>query len=58
MVLQVAPPQDVGIILQFGGGLATVKSENEIKDRECSNGENFVLELDNSHFRPRKPFKK
>jgi len=57
-MLQVPPPEYVGIILQFGGGLATVKSENEIKDRECADGENYVLELDNSHFRPRKPFKK
>lgn len=44
------------VILRFGGGLNTSGSEDEINERECAAGQNFVLDLKNSAYRNRKPF--
>lgn len=44
------------IILRFGGGLNTRASEDEIGDTECADGRNFLLDPQNSEFRPRRPF--
>ena len=50
--------RELDAVLRYGGGLNTRASEEEIKDSECAEGENFDLDLDNSHFRNRKPFDK
>lgn len=57
-MLEAYPTKPFQTVLRFGGGVVTVASEDEIKERECSAGQNFTMELDNSHFRPRKPFQK
>lgn len=49
-------PQDNGFTLTFGGGLHTRPSEEDIDPRECSDGANFELDLQNFHYRSRKPF--
>jgi len=46
------------IILRFGGGLRTRASIMDVEDRECVEGQNFDLDLQNFAFRPRKPFDK
>ena len=40
------------IILRFGGGLHSRANEDEINPRECTKGENFRLDLENTDFRP------
>lgn len=42
--------------LRFGGGLNTRASSDEIDPRECSDGQNFDLDVGNTQFRPRKAF--
>lgn len=44
------------IILKFGGGVHSRASEDEIDPRECADGKNFDLDLENREFRNRKPF--
>ena len=55
-MLEKQPPKDFQTVMKFGGGIVTIASEDEIKETECSTGQNFVMELDNSSYRPRKPF--
>jgi len=43
-------------ILRFGGGFNSRKSEDEIDSREASAGYNFNLDVENTHFEPRRPF--
>ena len=43
-------------ILQFGGGINSRASEDQIDPLECTEGENFLLDPGNSEFRPRPPF--
>lgn len=50
------PPTEDAIILKFGGGLHSRASEDEINERECFDGRNFDLDLQNLEFRNRKPF--
>jgi len=49
-------PQDNTITLQFGGGVHSRPSEEDIDPRECADGQNFELDLQNFHYRSRKPF--
>ena len=49
-------PEDGYIVLRFGGGVHSRASELDISDRECADGENFDLDLENHTFRNRKPF--
>ena len=49
-------PQDNQVILKFGGGIHSRPSEEDIDPRECAAGENFELDLQNFHYRRRKPF--
>jgi len=49
-------PEDSTIVLKFGGGIHSRPSEEDIDQRECSDGTNFELDLQNFHFRRRKPF--
>lgn len=41
---------------RFGSGTNTRASEDEIRDEEDAGGVNFQLDLENSHWRPRKGF--
>lgn len=50
------PPTEDAIILKFGGGIHSRASEDEINERECFDGQNFDLDLQNLEFRNRKPF--
>lgn len=43
-------------IIQFGGGVHSRASEEDIDPRECSSGQNFNLDPQNREFRNRKPF--
>jgi hypothetical protein len=56
MTIKKYGPNDVAVELKFGGGLHTRASEDEIDAREASDGQNFVLDLDNRELRPRAPF--
>jgi hypothetical protein len=49
-------PEDFSIRLKFGGGIHSRASEDQINDLECSSGQNFDLDLQNSSYRNRKPF--
>ncbi len=49
-------PVDDAIILRFGGGENSRASEDEINPRECAQGHNYILDLENREFRNRKPF--
>ena len=51
-----APDSPNIVTLRFGGGVNTRTSEDEINIREAADGYNFDLDLENSHFEPRKPF--
>lgn len=44
------------IVLRFGGGIHSRASEDEINPRECADGQNFQLDLEDSQFRPRDSF--
>lgn len=50
------PPQEDAIVLKFGGGVHSRASEDEIDPRECHDGQNFILDLENREYRNRKPF--
>lgn len=47
---------DLGQRIRFGGGIASRASPDEVNERECTLGENFDLDYQNTEFRPRKPF--
>ena len=49
--------QDTEVVLKFGGGVHSRPSEEDIDPRECADGQNFELDLQNFHYRPRRPFK-
>lgn len=50
------PPKDLDVKIKFGGGLHTRASADEIDAREASDGQNFLLDLDNRELRNRPPF--
>jgi len=50
------PKKDEAVQIRFGFGLNTRASEDEIDPRECSAGQNFILDLENREFRNRPPF--
>lgn len=50
------PKKDNAVTLRFGYGLNTRASEDEIDPRECADGQNFALDLDNRELRNRSPF--
>lgn len=49
-------PQDQAIVLDFGGGIHSRASPDEIDPKETVFGNNFQLDLRNFNLRPRKPF--
>lgn len=44
---------DAEIHLRFGGGINSRASDDEVDERECTDGENFDLDLGDTQFRPR-----
>lgn len=50
------PTEDYDVKIKFGGGLHTRAPEDEIIDREAADGDNFLLDAENSDLRPRPPF--
>lgn len=49
-------PDDLDVVIKFGGGLHTRASEDEIDPREAAGGNNFLLDLENLQLRNRNPF--
>jgi len=49
-------PDDLDVVIKFGGGLHTRASEDEIDQREAAAGNNFLLDLENLQLRNRPPF--
>jgi hypothetical protein len=49
-------PEDLDIILKFGGGLHTRASEDEIDIREAADGQNFDIDFENRELKNRAPF--
>lgn len=49
-------PEAIEITLRFGGGIHSRASEDEIDIRECVQGENFDLDIENKELKNRKPF--
>ena len=47
------PPKDFDVKIKFGGGLHTRAPEDEIAEREATDGYNFLLDAENSDLRPR-----
>lgn len=50
------PQTDLNAKLVFGGGVHSRGSEADIDPRECADGENFVLDVQNAEMRNRKPY--
>lgn len=51
-------PEDLNVVINFGGGLSTKASPNDIDIREASDGQNFLIDLQNRNLRPRPAFDK
>lgn len=51
-------PDDLNVVITFGGGLHTRASPDDIDAREAADGSNFLLDLENRDLRPRPPFDK
>lgn len=49
-------PDDLNVVIRFGGGLHTRASPEDIDAREAADGANFLLDLQNRDLRPRRPF--
>lgn len=49
-------PDENNVVINFGGGLHTRASEDDIDPREAADGFNFLLDLQNRDLKPRKPF--
>lgn len=49
-------PDDLNVVLKFGGGLHTRASEDEIDAREAADGFNFDIDFENRELKNRKPF--
>lgn len=51
-------PEENAVVIRFGGGVNTASADDELNQRECANGENFILDSRSSTFKPRQPFDK
>jgi hypothetical protein len=49
-------PEEATVLIKFGGGLRSRAPSDEIEDRECSDGQNFDQDLQNTQLSPRQPF--
>ena len=48
-------PEDLNVILKFGGGIHSKASPDEIDPREAADGYNFIIDLENRNLRNRPP---
>lgn len=55
MVAKVGP-EDLDLIIKFGGGLHTRTGPDEVDPREATDGANFLLDIENRQLRNRLPF--
>ncbi len=55
-LVRISDRPEYQMVLRFGGGLASNPNPSDIDSRECADGKNFDLDLDNDTFRPRKVF--
>jgi hypothetical protein len=53
---EIIKPETTNVLIKFGGGIRSRAPADEIEDRECTEGQNFDQDLQNTQFRPRKPF--
>jgi hypothetical protein len=53
---EIIKPTETNVTIRFGGGIRSRAPADEIEDRECTEGQNFDQDLQNTQFRPRKPF--
>ena len=49
-------PDDVNVVIKFGGGLHTRASPDEIDAREAADGVNFLIDIENRNLRNRAQF--
>lgn len=49
-------PEELNVVLKFGGGLHSKASPDEIEPREAADGFNFLIDLENKNLRNRPPF--
>jgi hypothetical protein len=49
-------PDDLNLVIDFGGGLHTRASADDINEREAADGSNFLLDVQNRDLKPRQPF--
>lgn len=49
-------PDDLNVVLKFGGGLHTQASPDEIDVHEAASGQNFLIDVQNRNLRPRPAF--
>lgn len=49
-------PEELNLVINFGGGLHTRASTDDINPREAADGNNFLLDLENRDLRPRPVF--
>jgi hypothetical protein len=56
VLVQKPGPENLDVVLKFGGGLHTRASEDEIDAREAADGANFVIDFENRELRNRPPF--
>jgi hypothetical protein len=49
-------PDELEVVIKFGGGIHSRSPEDEIDIRECADGKNFDLDLKNKEFVPRAAF--
>lgn len=55
-MVQKIGPEELNIVLKFGGGLSTRASPDEIDPRESAGGQNFLIDIQNRNLRNRPPF--
>ena len=53
---EIIEPTETNVLIKFGGGIRSRAPADEIEDRECTEGQNFDQDLQNTQYRPRKPF--
>ena len=55
---EIIEPTETNVLIKFGGGIRSRAPADEIEDRECASGQNFDMDLQNTQYRPRKPFER
>lgn len=49
-------PEDLNVVIKFGGGLHTRASPDEIDPREAASGQNFLIDIQDRNLKPRPVF--